>query len=154
MSRLRTGTQASTERDHAVPIDEEVEGDDRRHDEKREDADERLSAGPQAAQEAERARLPPCFDEVADGALHVGERLRPAEPLEQRPALLDEERLQAVDIVRQPVDEACELVNSSGTSSTSARTNDEDEQHEDQERRAEPADARSARSRSASGSRR
>ena len=45
--------------DHVVPVDEHVEGDDRRHDEQREDADERLPAGPQATQEAAGARLRP-----------------------------------------------------------------------------------------------
>ena len=74
-SRWRSGSQESTVVDHAVPVDQEVEGDDRRDDEKREDAEERLPAGPEARQEgADPGRALP--DEVADRALHVGERLR------------------------------------------------------------------------------
>ena len=95
--------------DHPVPVDQHVEGDDRRHDEKREHADERLPAGPQAAQERRRSRPRPA-DEVADRALHVGERLGPPSRSMQRPPCSTTSACRRVDIVRQPSTKLGELV--------------------------------------------
>ena len=55
--------------------------------------------------------------------------------------MLDEESLQAVDIFRQPVDEALDLVEQQRHQKHEREHEREDEQHEDQERRAEPPDA-------------
>jgi hypothetical protein len=95
--------------DHAVPVDEEVEGHHRRHDEEREHAHHRLAAAPDRAGEGGHpiGALP---DEIADGALQLIEGLLAAEPAHQRPTLLRKQVLQPRDVARQLLGEACHLV--------------------------------------------
>ena len=127
--------------DHAVPVDEQVEGDDRRHDEEGEDADERLAAGPQARAGSRRSRLRP-----ASGRRRRSSACRRASSGPPKRSISGPPRSMA---------SACSRATYWGSRSMKASSwceqerhdqhqrqdEDEDEEDEDQERRPEPPEA-------------
>ena len=133
-------------RDHPVPVDQNVEGDDGRDDQKREEAEHRGAAGHEPAQSVDEP-LRALGDEVADRFLNLvgGELIAETELVEpgpqvflgQRHALVERQRLKAHGVAGKLLGEGDELV------AEDRRDHDEDERkrggerHENDQRRAE-----------------
>ncbi len=122
---------------HPVPVDQHVEGDDGRHHQKGEDAEERLPARPQPLQK--RAHPGHALgDEIAHRGLHVRQGLGAAEPFDQRPALLHGELLQPGDIAGKPLDEFAQLLSQQRHDHHQGDDEDQHEEDQDDQAGAEP----------------
>ncbi len=126
-------------RDHAVPVDQKIERHHRRHHEERHEADDRLAAGPQRAQERQHPgdRLP---HQVADRGLQVLHRLAAARALDQRPGMLGNDRLKLGDRRRHRGDQRRDLVGGQRHRDDQHDDEQEQEHRQDDEGRGEPPD--------------
>ena len=133
-------------RDHPVPVDENIKGDDRRDDQERQEIEQRGSAGHQPC---ERVEKPLCAlrDEVADRFLNLRARQLLAEPegvqptaaifRNERVALLHGERLQPHRVAGQVLSEGDELAAQHRDDKNKKEDDGQDENRENEKRRAE-----------------
>ena len=133
-------------RDHPVPVDKNIKGDDRRDDQQRQEIEQRGSAGHQPCESVEK---PLCAlrDEVADRLLNLRARQLLAEPegvqppaaifRNERVSLLHGERLQPHRVAWQMLSEGDELISQHRDDKNKKEDTGQDENSENEKRRAE-----------------
>jgi hypothetical protein len=133
--------------DHLVPVEQHVEGDDRRDDDQRHEIDQRLPLRPQRADETGE-NLSALPDEIGDRLLHLlrVEAVAKTEPVENAGIkdaahLAGCELLQLDDIVRQRRDEGGKLVTKHRRQKNERQREEQDEERQNEQRRRQTAQA-------------
>jgi hypothetical protein len=126
--------------DHVVPVDEQVERDDRRHHHQRQDAEQRLPAGPERAEKIAEPRRAPA-DHGAELSLQVGQRQVDAQPVEKRRAARRQQHLELLRIVGDARDETRHVGGDEGDEEQQAQHEKQDEHAQDRQRGQEAAEA-------------
>ena len=133
-------------RDHAFPVDQDVEGDHRGDDQEREETEDRRAAGDQRLERADQP-LRALRDEIADRRLDFGrgKLLRKAELVEiaaeilvdHRRALFERQRLEPYCVSGKLLDEGDELIAEDGPGDDEGQREGGGEDDEDDQSRAE-----------------
>src|SRR6202142_302393 len=137
-------------RDHPVPVDKNIKGDDRRDDQERQEIEQRSPARHQPCESVEKPLCALC-DEVADGFLNLRARQLLAEPKgiqpmaavfrNQRVALLYRDRLQPHCIAGQVLSEGNELTAQHRDDENKKKDDGQDENRENKKRCAEATES-------------